>query len=144
MNVKIKLLEGGKMPQYKTEGAACADCYCNIKSDRISIPPLSTCLIGLGFSLEIPEGYEVVIEPRSSFAFKELGLVVHGEIDYDYRGQLMANVYNMNPVNDLVIKNGDRICQIKLLPVYHMNFEEVKELSETERGEGGFGSTGKD
>lgn len=143
MNVKIKLFDGGKIPQYKTAGSACADCYCNIAGDEISIPPQSSVLVGLGFALEIPENYEVVIEPRSSFAHKEKGLVIHGEIDYDYRGQLMANVFNMNPVNPLKIKNGDRICQIKLQPVWNMNFEEVSELSETIRGAGGFGSTGK-
>ena len=100
-------------------------------------------MIGLGFALEIPEGYEVVIEPRSSFAHKEHGLSIHGEIVYDYRGQLMANVYNLSPTESLKIEDGDRICQIKLQPVWHMNFEEVSELSETIRGAGGFGSTGK-
>lgn len=143
MNVKIKIIDGGKVPQYKTDGSACADCYCRIKEGEIEIPPMSSRLIGLGFALEIPEGYEVVIEPRSSFAYKEHGLVIHGEIDYDYRGQLMANAFNLNSDKPLKIKDGDRICQIKLLPVYHMNFEEVSELSETKRGAGGFGSTGK-
>ena len=143
MNVKIKLFEGGKLPEYKTDGSACADCYCNLASDEIEIPPLSTVLIPLGFALEIPEGSEVVIEPRSSFAHKDKGLGIHGEIDSDYRGQLMANVYNMDHINSLKIENGQRICQIKLLPVYHMDFEVTNELSETKRGAGGFGSTGK-
>lgn len=142
IDVKIKLLEGGKMPEYKTDGAACADCYVNLAADEINIPPLSSALIGLGFALEIPEGYEVVIEPRSSFAHKYKGLVIHGEIDFDYRGQLMANTFNLNPAAPLKIKNGERICQIKILPVLHINFEEVSELSETKRGEGGFGHTG--
>lgn len=143
INVKIKLLEGGKIPEYKTDGAACADCYVNLAADEINIPPMSSALIGLGFALEIPEGYEVVIEPRSSFAHKHKGVVIHGEIDSDYRGQLMANTFNLNPTTPLNIKNGDRICQIKILPVLHMKFEEVNELSETKRGEGGFGSTGR-
>ena len=115
----------------------------NLSSDEISIPPQSTVLIGLGFSLEIPEGYEVVIEPRSSFAYKEKGLVVHGEIDSDYRGQLMANVFNMSHDSYLKIRNGERICQIKLQPVYKMDFEVVDKLSETKRGDGGFGHSGK-
>jgi dUTP pyrophosphatase len=143
MKVKIKFIDGGKLPEYKTEGAACADCFCNLAADSISLPPRSTALIPLGFALEIPEGYEVVIEPRSSFAHKDKGLVVHGEIDYDYRGQLMANVYNMDSSNDLTIENHQRICQIKLQPVWRMEFEEVSELSETERGDGGFGHTGR-
>lgn len=143
MKIKIKLFEGGKIPEYKTDGSACADCYCRIENGSIEIPPLSTALIGLGFALEIPEGYEVVIEPRSSFAHKNYGLNIHGEIDYDYRGQLMANVYNLSPKESLKINDGDRVCQIKLQPVWHMDFEEVSELSETARGAGGFGSTGK-
>ena len=143
MKIKIKLFEGGRLPEYKTDGSACADCYCNLASDEIEIPPLFTVLIPLGFALEIPEGYEVVVEPRSSFAHKYKGLVIHGEIDSDYRGQLMANVCNMNHINSLKIENGQRICQIKLLPVYHMDFEVVSELSETNRSENGFGSTGK-
>lgn len=143
MNVKIKIINNGKTPQYKTDGSACADCYCRIEEGEIEIPPYSSKLIGLGFALEIPEGYEVVIEPRSSFAHKEHGLVIHGEVDYDYRGQLMVNVFNLNSDKSLKIKDGDRICQIKLLPIYHIDFEEVPELSETIRGSGGFGSTGK-
>lgn len=143
MKVKIKLIDGGKMPEYKTKGAACADCFCNLAADSISLPPHSTALIPLGFALEIPEGYEVVVEPRSSFAFKEKGLVVHGEIDFDYRGQLMANVYNMDSSNALTIEKHQRICQIKLQPVWRMEFEETSELSETKRGDGGFGHTGK-
>lgn len=144
MNIGIKLINGGKIPEYKTDGSACADCYCRIdnSSGSIEIPPLSSKLIGLGFALEIPEGYEVVIEPRSSLAHKNHGLGIHGEIDYDYRGQLMANVYNLSSEESLKINDGDRICQIKLQPVWHMDFEEVSELSETKRGAGGFGSTG--
>ena len=72
IDVKIKLLEGGKMPEYGTDGAACADCYVNLAADEINIPPMSSALIGLGFALEIPEGYEVVID---GVAF------VHGEQD---------------------------------------------------------------
>ncbi len=142
-NVKIKLFPGGKMPVYKTAGAACADCFCNIAADEIKIPPHSGCLVPLGFALEIPEGYEVVIEPRSSFAHKKNGLVVHGEIDCDYRGQVFANVFNLDSINELKIEKHERICQIKLQPVYRMEFEQTEDLSETVRGEGGFGSTGK-
>lgn len=143
MNLKIKLFPGGKVPEYKTEGAACADCFCNIAADSITIPPHSNWLVPLGFALEIPEGYEVVVEPRSSLAVQRNGLVIHGEIDSDYRGELMANVYNLDAKNNLTIKKNERICQIKLVPVYRMEFEQVEELSETVRGEGGFGSTGK-
>ena len=143
MNLKIKLFEGGKIPEYKTDGAACADCFCNIAADEIKIPPQTGCLIPLGFALEIPEGYEVVVDPRSSLAHKKNGLVIHGEIDSDYRGQLFANVFNLNAINELKIEKHERICQIKLQPIYRMNFEVAEELSETVRGEGGFGSTGK-
>lgn len=144
MNLKIKLFDGGRTPTYKTEGSACADCYCRIDDcDGINIPPQSSVLVNLGFALEIPEGYEVCIEPRSSFAFKEHGLVIHGEIDSDYRGELKANVFNMDNTHYLHLVDGDRICQIKLLPVNHMYFEPAKELSATDRGVGGFGSTGR-
>lgn len=140
--MKIKLLDGGKLPEYRTSGAACADCYCCIPEGEVTVGPFESKLIGLGFALEIPKGYEVVIEPRSSFAYKQHGLVVHGEIDNDYRGELKANVINLNS-ESLTIKNGDRICQIKMLPVYSMDFQIADELSETERGSCGFGSTGK-
>lgn len=140
--VKIKLFENAKLPQYKTSGSVCADCYCNLASDYISIPPFGKAKIPLGFALEIPEGYKVVVEPRSSLLQDKSGLNVHGEIDTDYRGQLMASVINLDPIHNMEIPNGERICQISIVPVYKMEFVQVNELSETERGEGGFGSTG--
>lgn len=139
---KIKLLKGGMIPEYKTEGAACADCYCRLEGESITIPPFKSVLIRLGFALEVPEGYKTVIDPRSSYLYKEGGLVCHGEIDNDYRGELKANVINLNPDKDIVIKNGQRICQLQVAPVHSMYFELTDELSDTKRGTGSFGSTG--
>jgi len=142
IDAKIKLFEGGKLPEFKTKYAGCADCYCNLASDEIKIPPFGTCLIGLGFAIEPPAGWKIQLDPRSSALNKDHVLVCHGEIDNDYRGELKANIINLDPVHELVIKNGQRICQIQIVPSYQIEFHIVDELSQTERGEGGFGSTG--
>lgn len=140
--VKIKLFDHAVIPEYKTDGSVCADCYCNLSDEYIKIPPFGKVKIGLGFALEIPENWKVVVEPRSSFLQEKSGLCVHGEIDYDYRGQLMASVVNLDPFHTLEINNHERICQISIVPVYRMEFIVTDELSKTKRGEGGFGSTG--
>lgn len=141
--VKIKVFEGGVIPEYKTDGAADADCFCRLDSESITIPPFGRTLVNLGFALEVPEGFKTVIDPRSSFLKKEGGFVCHGEIDNDYRGELKANIVNMNHNKDLVIENNQRICQIHIIPVWNMSFTPVNKLSDTKRGDGGWGSTGR-
>lgn len=140
MNVKIKLFEGGKVPVYKTKGASCCDCYARLDKDFIVIFPNERELIPLGFALELPQGYEAVIRPRSGMMSKSIDEAI-GTIDSDYRGEVRACMIN-NSHERIKIYNGDRICQMKIQESKQFNFEVVEELSETERGEGGFGSTG--
>lgn len=140
MKVKIKIIDGGKLPEYKTEGAACADCYARLSAPFISIPKGKRCLVNLGFAIEVPEGYEAVIRPRSGLSKTGIDVAI-GTIDWDYRGEVKACVIN-NTDGDFDIHNEDRICQIKIQKAEQFEFEKVDTLSETERGEKGFGSTG--
>ena len=138
--IRIKLIDGGKMPEYKTAGASCVDCYARLVTPFIRIPNKATTLINLGFAIELPEGYEAVIRPRSGLS--KMGIVVAtGTIDADFRGEVKACITN-NTGGDFEIKNLERICQMKIQKAERFEFEAVDELSETERGENGFGSTG--
>ncbi len=136
--VAIKLLEGGLIPEVKTEGAVCADCYARLEEDVV-IPVGERRLIPLGFAMEIPAGYEAVIRPRSGLSSKGIDETI-GTIDTDYRGEVKSCLVN-NSKEDFVVHNGDRICQMAIREVPKVLFVLTDELSETERGEGGFGST---
>lgn len=140
MKIQIKLIEGGRLPEYKTDGAVCADCYsrCN---NPIEIKPNSRALIPLGFAVELPKGYEMVLRPRSGMSKNGIDSVI-GTIDFDYRGEVMACVIN-NIDKAIVVENGTRICQCAIRQVPEIEFEVVDELSKTVRGDNGFGSTGK-
>ena len=141
MEVKIKLINKGVVPVYKTEGSSGADVFAN--SD-VSIEPKEVKLIPLGFAVEIPEGFEMQIRPRSGLSNKHKLLMPNsfGTIDSDYRGEVMAPFINLDS-ETYEIKKGDRIAQAVIVPVVQAKFKEVNELSETARGTGGFGSTGK-
>lgn len=143
MKIKIKVIKNGKIPEFKREGDACMDCYARIADnfDHISIPAHSRCLINLGFALELPEGYEAIIRPRSGLSLQRIDICI-GTIDSNYRGEVMACVVN-NSNNSYDIRNGDRICQLAIRKTEHIEFEQVDSLSETNRGENGFGSSGK-
>lgn len=135
--VNIYYFPGGKTPEFKTAGAACADCY-----SRIScvVPAGGRLLIPLGFAIELPKGYEGVIRPRSSLTKIGLDCPI-GTIDSDYRGEVMACIVN-NSGEDYRIEEGARICQMKIQRAERFRFVPATELSETDRGEKGFGSTG--
>lgn len=142
MDIKIKIIEGGKLPEYKTVGSAGADCFARItesvivKSGRIATVPL-------GFAVEIPDGYEMQIRSRSGLARKK-GIQVFnapGTIDCDFRGEVGAIIFNASS-EAFEIKPNDRIAQAVIAPVVQAKWNTVEELSSTERGEGGFGSTG--
>lgn len=139
MKVKIKLIDGGKMPVYKTKGASCCDCYARLATPFITIPKGARVLINLGFCIELPQGYEAVIRPRSGLSEKID--IVEGTIDSDYRGEVKCRFVNSSG-GDYDVKNLERICQMKIQRAEQFEFEQVAELSETMRGEGGFGSTG--
>lgn len=145
MQVKIKKIFDGRLPVYKTAGSAGADCFARIldKTKPLRILPNTRVIIPLGFAVEIPEGYEMQIRPRSGLAAKK-GLTIlntPGTIDSDYRGEVGAIVVNTGS-DEVEIKDGDRIAQAVICPIIYANWKEVEELSETTRGAGGFGSTG--
>lgn len=142
MKIKIKVIENGKIPKFQREGDACADCYARIADniDHISIPAHSRCLVNLGFILELPEGYEAVIRPRSGFTSKGIDSGI-GTIDSNYRGEVKACIIN-NTDSAFSINDGDRICQLAIRKTEDIIFEQVENLSETNRGDNGFGSSG--
>lgn len=135
-----KLHEDAQLPEYATEGAACFD----IRSVQDGVVPVNGSLaFSTGLSFEIPEGHVMLIYSRSGHGFKNdvsLSNAV-GIIDSDYRGLLAIKLSN-NGTKDFIVEKGDRIAQGMIIKYDRISFVEVDELSETERGEGGFGSTG--
>ncbi len=144
MACRIKTLcqKGAVLPVYKTSGAAGADVCAYLENDVV-IKKGERALIGTGLQFEIPEGYEIQVRPRSGLAFKNGVTVLNtpGTIDSDYRGELKVLLANFGS-EDFIVKNGDRIAQIVVAPVTLGDFTDASSLSETERGAGGFGSTG--
>ncbi len=144
VKVLIKKLNSSiKIPSYKTEGSSGMDLVANIE-EPIKISPGNTSLIPTGIFIAIPKNFEIQIRPRSGLAAKNNISVLNtpGTIDSDYRGELKIILINLGK-KDFVIKKNDRVAQMILAPVVKAEFEEVSELPETVRGEGGFGSTGK-
>ena len=130
-------------PKYKTEGSSGLDLSAFINK-KVVIKPNSSELIPTGLQVAIPEELEIQIRPRSGLAAKESMGVLNspGTIDSDYRGELKIILFNHGD-KDFIINNGDRIAQMVLVPILKMEFEEVDNLPDTVRGQGGFGSTGK-
>lgn len=147
MNIKVKrICEEAKLPTRGSEKAAAYDVYACLpdKNAPVTIMPHQTMLIGTGLRMAPPEGFYVGVYARSGLSSKE-GLRPAncvGVIDEDYRGEYLVAVHNDSEVTRSV-RHGDRIAQILLQKRYDMDFEEVDELDTTGRGEGGFGSTGK-
>ena len=136
------------LPQYETAGSAGADIRANFATDLrdsgLTLAPGGRALIPAGVRIEIPNGYEVQVRPRSGMALKH-GITIPnapGTIDSDYRGPLGVILMNLGtePFN---IAHGDRIAQMVIAPVVQAAFEVAADLSDTARGAGGFGSTGK-
>lgn len=143
ITVKIKKLdENAKMPVYSSESAAGMDLYA--REDRpVTVRPDQTVMLHTGLAAEIPEGYVGLVFARSGLAVKK-GLAPAnkvGVVDSDYRGELMIALHNHSAA-DRVIEDGERVAQMVILPVPPVTLEEADELSDTERGGGGFGSTG--
>lgn len=143
--VQIKIINKSKhkLPEYKTVGSAGVDICANL-SQKISLQPLERVLIPTGLFLELPLGTEAQVRPRSGLAFKNGITVLNtpGTIDADYRGEVGVILINLSK-DTFEINDGDRIAQIVFAKHEVANFELVDELGSTERGEGGFGSTGK-
>ena len=134
------------LPSYETAGAAGADLRANLP-DRgvVALAPGARALIPTGLRVEIPEGYEIQLRPRSGLALKH-GITLPnspGTIDSDYRGPLGVIVLNAGQ-ESFTIAHGDRIAQMIVAPVLQAKFELAEGLTDTSRGAGGFGSTGRD
>ena len=144
VKVLIKRLDPKvKLPAYKTDGASGMDLMAFI-DNSISLKPKTSTLVPTGLSVAFSKNYEIQIRPRSGLAARDNISVLNtpGTIDSDYRGEIKVIIFNHGN-NDFIINNGDRIAQMILTPVEKMELEETKDLPETLRGEGGFGSTGK-
>ena len=141
--IQIKKLSNEVLtPKYETSGSSGMDIAAYVEKD-IMINPGEKALIPTGFSLSIPQGYEVQIRPRSGLAAKKGITILNspGTIDSDYRGEIKVILINLGK-DGFSVKNGERIAQMVVCPIKQVAIEEVKELSETNRGVSGFGSTG--
>jgi len=141
--IQIKKLSNSvSTPKYETPGSSGMDVAAHIE-DNIIIDPGEKALVSTGLSISIPVGYEVQIRPRSGLAAKKSITVLNspGTIDADYRGEIKVILINLGK-EKFVVKNGERIAQMVVCPVIQASLDEVKELSDTARGAGGFGSTG--
>ena len=143
VKVLIKKLDPAvKTPVYKTAGSSGMDLMAFI-NQPIKLAPKSSCLVPTGLSVAFSEGYEIQIRPRSGLAAKNNISVLNtpGTIDSDYRGEIKIILFNHGS-DEFVVNNKDRIAQMILMPIHKMDLEEVKNLPDTLRGKGGFGSTG--
>lgn len=146
MNIKVrikKLSQKAHIPQYGSLFAAGADLYANTDG-KVEIKASETKFINTGIALEIPEGYAGLIYARSGLASKR-GLAPAnkvGVVDSDYRGEIMVALHNHSSETQF-IEDGERIAQLVITPFLRVDFEEAETLDETERGDGGFGSTGR-
>lgn len=145
LKLKLKKLENfkGEAPKYQSIGASGFDVRAQLTSSVV-LKPLERALIPTGLAMEIPLGYEIQVRPRSGLAAK-MGLGVlntPGTIDADYRGEVKVIVVNLSN-SDITIEDQERCAQCVLCPILQTEIEFVTELSSTDRGSGGFGSTGK-
>ena len=143
MKVLVINKSNNELPAYETIGSAGLDIRAFIE-ESITLKPLERKLVKTGLFIEIPVGYEAQVRPRSGFALKNGVTVLNspGTIDADYRGEVGVILINLSQEN-VEIHTGDRIAQLVFAKVEQAEWNEVETLSETERGAGGFGSTGK-
>ena len=145
MKVKVINESNNDLPKYETENSAGMDVRAHFPMEEIILEPGERLLIKTGLKLEIPSGYECQVRPRSGLAYKNGITVLNspGTIDADYRGDIGVILINHGKSN-FVIKKGERIGQLVFAKYERAEFELAEELESTERGEGGFGSTGKE
>ena len=143
IQVKVVREKGVELPKYETGGSAGMDVRANIK-EPITLKSLERILVPTGLKVAIPEGYEIQVRPRSGLAIKHgiTMLNTPGTVDSDYRGELKVIVVNLSN-EAYTIEPNERIGQFVLNKIEQIEFVEVEELDSTERGEGGFGHTGK-
>lgn len=142
MTIKIINKSNHLLPHYETEASAGMDLRANLSEARV-LKPLERSIVGTGLFIELPVGYEAQVRPRSGLAAKKGVTVLNapGTIDADYRGEIGVILVNLSN-EDFTIENGERIAQLVIAKHDRAEWIEVEELSETDRGEGGFGSTG--
>lgn len=142
MNIKIINKSSHPLPNYETIASAGMDIRANL-TESVVLKPLERTIIKTGLFLELPIGYEAQVRPRSGLAAKNGVTVLNspGTIDADYRGEIGIILVNLS-TQDFVIENGERIAQLIIAKHDRAEWLEVTTLSETDRGEGGFGSTG--
>jgi dUTP pyrophosphatase len=141
---QVKIINQSKhaLPQYETKGSAGMDLRANIEAS-ITIKPLERAMVATGLSIALPDGYEAQVRPRSGLAAKKGVTVINtpGTIDADYRGEIKVILVNLSN-EDFVIKDGERVAQMVIARFNQISWEPTDSLEETERGSGGFGSTG--
>lgn len=144
-NITINIVNksANPLPEYATEGSAGMDLRANLDGP-VTLQTLERLLIPTGLFIELPEGYEAQIRPRSGLAIKQgiTCLNTPGTIDSDYRGEIKVILINLGK-EPQTLQNGDRIAQMIISKVEKANLELVQELNDTQRGDGGFGHTGK-
>lgn len=143
--MQIEIINKSKhpLPKYETILSAGMDLYANI-DEPISLKPMQRALVKTGLFIALPDNYEAQVRPRSGLAYKK-GLTVlnsPGTIDADYRGEIGVILINLSQ-EEFVVNDGERIAQMVIAPYTKAEWKSVEELSETDRGAGGFGSTGK-
>lgn len=143
--MKIKIINRSKhaLPKYQTALSAGMDLYANL-DEHVTLKPLERKLIATGLLMELPQGYEAQVRPRSGLAIKNGITVLNtpGTIDADYRGEIGVILVNLS-AESFTVNDGDRIAQMVIAKHETAIWDEVDELSETDRGAGGFGSTSK-
>ena len=144
--IGFKRVEGNSdlpLPEYATPGAAGMDLRAYLPGGQVTLEQGQLEIISTGFHVELPAGTEMQIRPRSGLALKHRIILPNspGTVDEDYRGVVMVGLFNLRP-EPFTIRHGDRIAQAVIADVRRFPTAEVEELSETERGTGGFGSTG--
>lgn len=142
MKVKIINKSDQKLPKYETIGSAGMDLLANV-DETIELKPMERRLVPTGLFIEIPEGYEGQVRPRSGLAIKHGITLINcvGTIDSDYRGELCIPMVNLG-TEPFEISKGDRVAQLVICQYKRVELVEVEEITESDRGEGGFGSTG--
>ena len=142
MNVQIINKSKHATPNYETEGAAGMDLRANI-DESITLKPLERTIVKTGLFIALPVGFEAQVRPRSGLAAKKGITVLNspGTVDADYRGEIGVILVNLSN-EDFVVNDGERVAQLVIAKHERVNWKEVEILNETERGSGGFGSTG--
>ena len=142
INIQVINKSNNELPQFATEHSAGVDLRAFL-NEKIVIKPLQRVMVPTGLFIELPHGFEAQIRPRSGLAAKHGITVLNtpGTIDADYRGEIKVILINLSDT-DFVIENGDRICQMIINKYERFEWNPVNNLSETDRGEGGFGHTG--